>query len=351
MRLPGFWRQGFVVAVVGLTCTLSACDPFRNPERIGANVALRFTERHMVGPMLADDDVSMACASGEATAPLILATGGGLGADDDQLATLLYTTAALCAENRAIEEELRYMRASRVNGVEEAQDARIEQKRLAALAAQRQYKAYQRFVHYYESKGNLHIGEKCPRFGSDFDEIVYMLGLLSGMQAIINDISAQGAVGVPKDIAPKVDRAMACLDNDKWFGVPLASRAAVWSLLPGAGEGKDPWATMKQSMRIGERKGVRLAHALYATAAYSKADDARLRDALKSFAATQDSQDFSPNAQYHLFDRMGEMVVTNISDRYWTEHTGTRTPSGSIGKFWDEQAEKPDSGVKIDDLL
>ena len=54
------------------------------------------------------------------------------------------------------------------------------------------------------------------------------------------------------------------------------------TLLPGANEGKpDPYETLKQSVQIGEQKGVRLSHALYAVAAQASGDDAKIRDALK----------------------------------------------------------------------
>lgn len=347
MRVSRLLRQSVVISVLGASALLTACSPVK----FGANQSLRFVERNLVPPMLADDDVDMVCASGESTTPLILAA-GGLGADTDQLATVLYQTAALCAEQRGLEEELRYMRASRANQVEEAQDARIAQKRYAELAARRQYKSHLRFVHYYENKYDVKIGDKCPKFRKDFDEMVYMLGLISGVQSIQNDINSQNAVGVPKDIGAKVERAMACLDNDKWWGVPMATRAAVWNLLPGGGEGKDPWETLKQSMRIGERKGVRMAHALYAMSAYAKADDAHLRDAFRIFGATEtEDSTFKVDPRFKTFDSMGRMIVTQVSDRYWTEHTGTRTPAGSMGKFWDDKPAATDSGIDIDDLL
>ena len=62
----------------------------------------------------------------------------------------MYSAAGICAEQKALEAELRYLRASKVNQVTEAQDARIEQKRWAALAAQRQYTGYQLFQTRYE---------------------------------------------------------------------------------------------------------------------------------------------------------------------------------------------------------
>ena len=41
----------------------------------------------------------------------------------------MYSAAGICAEQKALDAELRYLRASKVNQVTEAQDARIEQKR------------------------------------------------------------------------------------------------------------------------------------------------------------------------------------------------------------------------------
>ena len=88
---------------------------------------------------------------------------------------------------------------------------------------------------------------------------VYLLGMVSGLQAMTNDINSGGAVNVPKDIAGIVERGMACLDNEKFWGAPMATRAVIWTLLPGAGDGKpEPYATMKESMQIGEKKGVRV---------------------------------------------------------------------------------------------
>ena len=169
------------------------------------------------------------------------------------------------------------------------------------------------------------------------------------MQAVVNDIAAQGIVGVPKDVAAVVERGMACLDNAEYWGVPMATRAAVWSLLPGASEGKpDPFTVMKDATRVGERKGVRLAHAIYALSAQAKGDEALLRDALKTYGA---SSNMAVSPKFRLLDAMGGMMVQTISDRYWTEKTGTRTPEDGYTKFWDDKPSAESTGVSIDDLL
>ena len=272
-----------------------------------------------------------------------------LGNGYGHIALAVPDAAAACAEDRALENELRYLRASRANNIEEAQDARIAQKRWAALAARRQQEAYRRFVERFEKEFNFKIGASCPALKEDFDKLVYLIGMASGMQAVVNDIAAQGVVGVPKDVAAVVERGMACLDNAEYWGVPMATRAAVWSLLPGASEGKpDPFTVMKDSTRVGERKGVRLAHAIYALSAQAKGDEALLRDALKTYGA---SSNMAVNPKFRLLDAMGGMMVQTISDRYWTEKTGTRTPEDGYTKFWDDKPSADSVGVSIDDLL
>lgn len=344
MRGSRLLRQGFASAVIGASVLLSACDPLA----FISNQTLRFVEKKLVPPMLKENDVLMACQSGVATAPLLMAT-ENLGADANQLGTLLYTTAALCAETVMYENELRYLRASRAGQVEEAQDARIAQKRFAELAARRQLVAYERFVKYYEKRYDIKIGEECTDFYKDFDEFVYMLGLISGLQAVVNDITAQQVVGVPMDIAAKAERAFSCLDNKKWWGVPLAARALVWNVLPGADEGKDVWGAFNQAMAIGEQSGVRLPHAFYAISALGKDDKARLRDGIKRYADVK--EDFKPNADYKLVDALSGLIIGMLSDKLWTEGVGTRTPPGKLGHFWDEKSTLEDGGVSVDDLL
>ncbi len=345
MKFSHYVRVGAVCSVIGIQTLLSGCSQV---IKGGAMIALIFTENHVIPPILKLDDANMACTSGESLTPIILAT-EGMGADPAKIAVFMYVSAGLCAEDKALEHELRYLRASRANMIEEAQDARISQKRWAAIAARRQQEAYRRFVARYEKEFKFKIGASCPTLKEDFDKLVYIVGLAAGVQAVVNDIAAQGIVGVPKDVAAVVERGMACLDNDEYWGVPMATRAAVWSLLPGASEGKpDPFTVMKDSTRVGERKGVRLAHAIYALAAQARGDEAILRDALRTYGA---SSNMAVNPKFRLLDAFGSMTVQSISDRYWTEKTGTRTPEDGYTKFWDDKPSADSVGVSIDDLL
>ena len=325
--------QGMALALTTVV-TFSGCSYV---IKTGANVALRFSESHIVPPILAMDDSEMACASGNALTPAIMAT-KDMGADPTRMAVLMYSAAGMCAESRSLDAELRYLRAAKAGNVTEAQDARIEQKRWAALASKRQYAGYQIFAERWESRYRYTLGDSCPSMKSDLDKTIYMLGMLSGLQAVTNDINSGGEVNVPKDIAAIVERGMVCLDNTQFWGAPNATRSVIWTLLPGADEGKpDPQQTMKEAMAIGERTGVRLPHAMNAVAAQASGDPQRIREALRAYAASL-GEDKPVNPEYRLFNEMAGQMVRSVADRYWTEHTGVRVAEGGYTNFWDEQA-------------
>lgn len=305
------------------------------------DVLIGFGRAEMVPYMMGDDDARIACAAGEAQTPLLLSF-QRVGAHPDKLAVLMYVTAASCTDELALQEELRYLRAVKQGNVSEAQDARITQKRYAAISARRQYESYQRMLAAYEPKG-----DECPRLKSDFDQLVWLIGNLGGVQALVNDGVADGTVGVPRDIAAKVERSAACLDNEKWWGAPRGIRASIWNLLPMlAPKNAQPWEELEKSAQLGFRHGVRLGSAMYALSAYSKGDTQRLRKAIRDFAA----HDKNISSEWRMIDIMGGVMVQNISDRMWTEATGKRTPLGGLGTFWDE-ASRSTPKVNIDDLL
>ena len=341
MTKAGIWR---LFAISGVLLFAAGCA---SVETGATNLGINLIERRIIPPQLEIDDVDMACRFATANFPLISGGTRAFGGDPQLLESLLLVSSAACSEQRAVEEELRYLRASKQNNISEAQDARIGQKRLLEVTARRQLRAFEAMRNKLEDKYNFTYGEKCPEFRRDFDELVYLLGTVAGLQAVVNDIASQQMVGVPTDIAPKAERALACLQNAKWWGAPNAARAVVWSILPGASEGKDIWGTFRLSMTIGERHGVRLSHVMYGLSALAVGDTARFRDATKRFANVKD---YKGSVQYRLVEGLANATMLNLSDRYWTENTGTRTPVGAMGKYWDEEAAMPE-GMNVDDLL
>jgi len=329
-------------SVVALsTLTMSGCALLESGT---SGITLNILEEGFTPPVLEMGDVDMGCSFALVNGPLVGAARNFYG-DPSLMETVLLESASVCSDQQALNEELRYLRASRDKRSDEAQDARIAQKRFMATSAHRQYSAFDRMRTKLEQKYFFKYGKDCPRFKRDFDELVYLLGSVAGLQAIQNDMGAQQVVGVPTDIAPQADFAMTCLNNEKWWGAPEALRATIWSIIPGAGEGKDLPAIFNNSMAIGERTGVRLAHVMAALAAQSTDDSARLRETIKRFATLED---YKPSKQYRLIDAISEAQIVNISDRMWTQNTGARTPVGSLGKFWDD---KVGADINADDFL
>ncbi|MDX1804834.1 MAG: hypothetical protein R3292_12195 [Alcanivorax sp.] len=341
LSMKKWLQQARWVLVVGVVVALQGCGVI---YKTTGDVLVSYGRSEMLPYMLTYNDARMACISGESLTPLLMSF-ERVGSKPSKLGTMVFTTSAVCAEKISLDAELRYLRAVKDGQVNEAQDARIEQKRWAAIAAERQKKAYDLMMSTYAE--NLKEGQ-CPKLKTDFDEMVWMVGNISGVEALLNDGAADGQVGVPRDVAAKVERHMKCLDNEKWWGVPMGARAAVWNLLPMlAPPNADAWATLENSAKIGFDKGVRLGSALYAMSAYSKGDDKRLRQAIRDFAANDKNID--PN--YLLMDTLAGMIIQGISDREWTQNTGKRTPVGGLGTFWDDQPKSSGPAVDINDLL
>ena len=335
-------KTALISTVVAVS--LGACSQL---NRIGANVGLSYVEHHLAPPILTVDDPYIACESSTALAPLIVAA-ESFGSNVGKVGALIYTSSALCADVKSVDQELRYLRAADAGNVAEAQDARIAQKDWAALAAARQYKAYQLYVQEIEARQRMRVGDDCPKLRTDMDKTIYMLAMLSGLLAIPSDVNSGNQVGVPKDVAAKVERAMTCLDNTQFWGAPLSVRAAIWDLLPGMKEGKpDPFVVMKEQTKLGEAQGVRLPHAIYAIAAVSSGDEALIRDAIKTYGATVGKTQV--NEKFRLIDTIAGQIVTNVADAYWSKNTGHRAPiEDGLTIFWDEAAAAGESDLDID---
>ncbi|GAA5125237.1 hypothetical protein [Alloalcanivorax gelatiniphagus] len=331
-------RSSRLVLAGGMVVALSGCAMIWKST---GDILVTFGEAEMAPYLFTYDDIRMGCMTGEAQTPLLMSF-AEVGSWPEKLGVLTFTTAAVCMQQQALEEELRYHREVRAGNVSSAQDARIAQKRLSAVAAKRLYKAYTLMN---EKFGPLEEGQ-CPYLRKDLDELVWLVGNISGVQALVADGAADGTVGVPRDIVAKVERRMKCLDNEKWWGAPMGVRATIWSILPQlAPEGAEPWKVLHESEQMGFEQGVRLGSAFYAMSAYSKGDNERLRDAIRNFAANGDNVD----PQYMMMDTIAGVLVTGLSDLLWTENTGKRTPIGALGTFWDDEPEE--SEVDIDDLL
>ncbi|WP_245555226.1 hypothetical protein [Hahella ganghwensis] len=331
---------------VGLVVTgLSACGAVQHMMyKTTGDVMVNFASDHQVPFTLGTEDMGINCAMSEALTPMLMSF-GRVRDEPHKLAVITYGSAGLCAEAMSWEEELRYMRAIKGQNANEAEDALIAQKRLNVVAAKRNYIAYQHLVAAYGEPGG-----ECPDLDEELDEFIWMMGMVSGLQALNNEITSTSGLGVPKNIAAKVERAATCVDDDRWWGVPMALRATIWAMLPGAEpQGEDAMKRLKMAAKKGERAGVRLAHVFQALAYFGKGDTENVKQVIRDHVKAKKKKDANPD--YKLLDELSTTLLMAMSDRMWTDAKGYRTPIGGLGTFWDDQKASAADTIDLDDIL
>ncbi len=333
-------RKYLLLSLLSSHLFLSACTVVYKST---GDALLGYAEDQGVPYMLASDDVALGCSMAEAFTPFLLSF-SRVTTSPDQLAILFYLVAGNCTEFKAQEQELRYLRAIYAKNSIEAQDARIAQQRLLSLAAHRQLTGYFSLVTAQGEPGGV-----CPEFDSDNTELFWLFGLLNGIQAIINDIASGGNSEVPMDIAAKVARGAACLDNEKWWGVPAAIQAAIWITIPGDQPvSRTPRQALQQSLQIGLQQGMGISHVLAALVYLGQGETEEVKQIIRSYASF--SKQASDNQDYEILNKVSRLQMQAISDRLWTEATGKRTPLGKIGSFWDD-SNKAVETIDIDEIL
>lgn len=331
-----------VSIVVLLTTFLSGCSQHLARDT-AAGFMVDFNFDYASPWFMASSDTDVMCAMGEGMGGMIYP----MGPNADPLVPMLALSAGQCADEKSKEEELRYIRAMRSNDIEQAQDARTQQKRWLSLAAKRQYFGYQAMIRYFGEPGG-----ECPQFESKDYEMAYLFGLLVGLQGFQSDFATGGHAGVPTDTISKVIGGIKCLDSDEYWGLPNAVSSMTEIMLAAAGDDQETlqkgYAKLDKAAQVGERNGVRMVQALQAQlyAMQSKPELAKqvIRDHAASIKRT------APNPDFKLMDLMATRTIRYISDKLWTQATGQRTPYGKLGTFWDDKP-KLDEGLDIDDLL
>lgn len=348
--IPRFRMSGSknrILLAFGLLAFLSGCGYNPVYQTTGA-VMTGYSESEATPYVMQMSDANMACNLGNSLDPLVYSF-GRVTDKPDTTGSLLQLLAANCSEAQAWEEELRYLRANYQGDVPTAKDARNAAKRWHALTAERRLKAFERAMRAYEYDPSDPDAE-CPFLYADQDELTFLLGLLTGLQAIINDTNSGGAAGVPKDIAPQAERAAQCVDNEKWGGIPDAIRANVWLLLPDTRPtmAPDPWRVLRHSSELGVKAGFRAAMALEVVAAETKGREDIIADVVARFEASEAG--FEVHEDYRLVDEVGHSVVLHASDKHWTEEYGYRTPRTYFGQMSPDSAADTEV-MDLDSLL
>ncbi|MGC8121718.1 hypothetical protein [Marinobacter sp. VGCF2001] len=336
-------------AVLGSSALLLAgCSA--NPIYTTTGVVLSsYSESEATPYVMQMSDPGMACALGEGTDPLVYSFSRVTDAPDST-GSLLMLLAANCMEYRAWEAELGYLRAEYEGEVPAAKDAREVSKRLYAQTAKRRYQAFARAMAAYDFDPAAEPLE-CPFLFTEQDELTFLLGLLTGMQAIVNDSNSGALAGVPRNIAPQAERAATCVDNEKWGGLPNAVRALVWLLLPDTRPelSPDPWQVLDNSAELGVESGIRASYAVQVVAAETFGRPNVLADAIAGFAEAEERIEVWD--EYQLVDEVARGVVQFASDKHWSTHYGHRTPQRFFGKMSPERDLENVETMDLDGLL
>ena len=307
-------------------------------------ILVGFIENHAVPYVLKTDDVAMGCMMAEALT-LLIPSLTLVNAPPYKLAIIFDFLSGSCAEFKAKEEELRYIRATHIKNVTEAQDARILQKRFLNLAARRQLKGYLSLELAFAAAP----GQTCPDFTSWNDEFYWLVGLMDGLQAVLNDLASEGGANVPLDISLKVGRGASCLDNKRWWGLPNAIQAAIWISFPAhRPNGTAPLQALDQSVNTGLQQGMRIAQVIAAKIYTGLGHSDQVKQIIRNNVESRTS--IAANPDFLFLNQVASMQLQAISDCMWTEATGRRTPFGGLGTFWDD-ADNTEDTIDISNIL
>ena len=303
-----------------------------------------FVEDQAVPYVLKTDDVAMGCMMAESLT-LLIPSLVQINASPYKLAILFDFLSGSCAEFKAWEEELRYLRAIHNKNTVEAQDARILQKRYLNRAARRQLKGYLNF-----KKAYLELsGDNCPVLDSWNEEFYWMIGLMDGLQAVMNDLASGGEANVPLDISLKVGRGARCLNNEKWWGMPVAIQAAIWINFPSyQPDGINPLQVLDSAVNTGLKQGMRIAQVVAAKIHIGRGDAESVKQIIRDNIQTR--LNIATHPDFIFLDEVASIQLQAISDHMWTDATGKRTPIGAMGTFWDDPKNTVDT-IDLIDIL
>ena len=308
-----------------------------------------YTRTHLIPYLLEKGTLENACELGVSMGPFVNSFERVTDAPHHAAVPTLVSSAT-CSQERAWQSELRYLRAIGRAQISEAKDARIAAQQWHGKAAYDLKRAYERTVALFGDGQN-----SCPNLETQEDQMIWLLGMVAGVQATQHDGAAANSVGVSLDIPVKAMRAMRCVDNQKWWGMPGALRAAVWIIVPGSnrdvkdesGKVVEPYAALEASIKIAEQSEIKSAFAIAAMVFENVGRTQELRKTVARYAKA--SKDIRVNSTLRMLEMTARRQLMAISDRIWTNEVGHRTPLGKLGEF--PQSASAEEPSQDDDML
>ncbi|XOZ35010.1 hypothetical protein ACMDCT_07195 [Halomonadaceae bacterium KBTZ08] len=318
-----------ITGVLVALMVLAGCSV--NPlHKITGDVMTGYAEAENTPYVLAMSDVGKACSLGESVDPLLYSF-SRVTREPAKTGTLLSVLAGICMEQEAFEQELRYLRADYQGNTRELRDAREAMQRRYGTTAERRERAFNRMLTAFNYEPTPDAA--CPELYSDQDEITFLVGLLAGAQAVLDDGKARGRADVSRRLAAQVERSTYCVSNSKWAGIPEGLRATIWVLLPDLKPEEvsaGTWEVLARNRRLGVEKGLRIPAALELMMAENVGRDDTLSEVLAYLDETSD--DFEVWERYQLADHVAMRIARAVSDRFWTREHGYRTPKNRFGE-------------------
>ena len=279
-----------------------------------------YTYKKVIPVGLASPDLRKACGLGESLS-FPLRSFGKL----PRTMVVAETTAGLCEEFEAWEARLTEAKSLKnLAGdarLAEVKDARLRAQRAHTRVATRYYRAFRELEKSYP-KHTLGEGA-CPTI-KEKDEVVYVVGLVAGLLAVLHSKNGANLASVPDSLLPRIARAATCVNAQKWWYVPHAIQGSVWAAVPGSGPEKiDPWKHLSDAADKGSSSGVRVGWGFHNLIAANAGRTKDLHFGLKAHAESKESKGAHPN--WALLDEYAYYVSRHQSDLLWIAHAGHRT--------------------------
>ena len=281
-------------------------------------------------------DIGEACALGEGLAAAVQSMETKNRSPEKAL-TIIGIASAICFEQRAQtadlnEASVRALWMGTPKGLTAITDARLAKQRTHTRAAERYGRVWGSFNKLYPKHAT-----ECPKLSAK-EEPAYLIGLLSGLLAVLHDGTGGRNAGISQDVVLQAGRAARCLDNEKWWNIPSAMEAASWACIPGSGPTDvDPWKTLQTLGASADDQGMRLASALYVTVAANAGREEDVKTGVMHAAQSRTSHQ-TPHG-WALLDNLAFSLMQHESDLIWFRDAGHRTET--LGDF--PSSEEPES--------
>lgn len=317
---------------------LAGCSTLYKP--VGATLNA-YSEDVAIGEFLKYQDVDLLCQSGGSLLPLI-ASFEDVGTTTNKTVSTLFLLGGFCAVQKAHEFEIQQLLANQQASYDVALNFAVLKKRALALGAMRQLGAYHQVVDVYPWQGT-----SCPSFSQRQDELLFLLGNLQGLEALLNDGKSGLLANVPRNIANDIYRAMGCLDSRYWWGVPQSVQAALLVFLPNLdpARSKQVDSILMASVEVGRASGVPLAETVALAAWEGRGDTEKVSELIAAHFHYAKEANYDP--EYLSIAHISNRHLENKNDvlRLESKQNLTSDPGEPFLKV-----DVPDLEIDLDDI-